>query len=43
VTASQLLSRFERLEILKEATGKKKQRRFVFKDYVAILSHGTEL
>ena len=43
VTASQLLSRFERLDMLREATGKKKQRRFVFKDYVAILSHGTEL
>lgn len=42
VTASQLLRRFERAGVLREVTGKQKRRRFEFRDYVAILSRGTE-
>jgi len=42
-SASTLVSQFVKLGILKEITGRKRDQKFVFKDYVALLSEGTEL
>lgn len=40
-TASTLVRQFEAMGILKEVTGKKRDRRFVYVSYLAILSEGT--
>ncbi|MFA6527393.1 MAG: Fic family protein [Candidatus Babeliales bacterium] len=42
-TASGLINQFEAIGILKEVTGKKRGRRFVYVHYLAILSEGTML
>lgn len=41
-SASTLVSQFVKLGILKEISGRKRGQKFIFKDYVAILSEGTE-
>ena len=41
-TASQLIKQFVSIGILKETTGKKRAKRFVYSKYLAILSEGTK-
>jgi Fic family protein len=41
-TASQLVNQFVTLGIMKEITGKKRARRFVYFQYISILAEGTE-
>ncbi|KKP25764.1 MAG: hypothetical protein UR14_C0004G0016 [candidate division TM6 bacterium GW2011_GWE2_31_21] len=41
-SASNLVSQFEKLGILKEVTGKKRGRQFIYTKYVALLSEGTK-
>ena len=41
-TASQLINRFVSIGILKEITGQKRSKRFVYSKYMKILSEGTE-
>jgi len=43
VAINQLIKKFERIGILKEITGKKRYRKYMFKDYVDIIARGTEL
>ncbi|MCK4233258.1 Fic family protein [candidate division WOR-3 bacterium] len=43
VAINQLIRKFERIGILKEITGKKRYRKYIFKDYVDIITKGTEL
>ena len=38
---NRLIRKFERVGILKEITGKKRYRRYLFADYVEIISRGT--
>jgi Fic family protein len=42
VSINQLFRKFEQLGILKEITGKKRYRRYIFKDYVDLIARGTE-
>ncbi|MCF7799841.1 Fic family protein [Candidatus Babeliales bacterium] len=42
-TASDIIEQFERIGILKEITGKKRNRKFVYAEYLNILSQGTQL
>jgi len=42
-SASTLVNQFVKLGILKEITGRKRDQKFIFKDYVGLLSEGTEL
>lgn len=41
--ASKLVSQLEDAEILREITGKKRDRRYIYADYISILSEGTKL
>jgi hypothetical protein len=41
-TASDLVRKFEAARILAEITGKKRYRRYAFREYVAIVARGTE-
>ncbi len=42
-SASTLVSQFEDAEILREITGKKRDKRYIYADYISILSEGTKL
>jgi len=42
-TANQIVKKFEEIEILKEITGKKRYKKYIFSDYVNIIKRGTEL
>lgn len=42
-TASQLVKKFEEIEILKEISGKKRYKIYIFSDYINIIKRGTEL
>lgn len=42
-TANQIVKRFEEIEILKEISGKKRYKKYIFSDYVNIIKRGTEL
>jgi Fic family protein len=42
-TATELVNKFEKAQILKEITGKKRYRRYMFKDYVDLIARGTEI
>ena len=41
-SASQLVRKFVELDILREITGKKRYRKYLFRDYVSIIARGTE-
>ncbi|MBI4725921.1 Fic family protein [candidate division TA06 bacterium] len=41
-TAIQLLNKFEQVGIIKEMTGKKRYKKYLFKEYVDLISRGTE-
>lgn len=41
-TAIQLLNKFEHVGIIKEITGKKRYKKYLFKEYVDLISRGTE-
>lgn len=41
-TASELVRKFEAVEIITEITGKKRYRKYAFREYVAIVAKGTE-
>jgi hypothetical protein len=41
-TASELIRKFESAGIVSEITGKKRYRRYVFREYVSIVAKGTE-
>jgi Fic family protein len=43
VAANSLVKKFEKVGILKEITGKERYKKFIFKDYVEIISRGTQL
>lgn len=42
-TANQIVRKFEEIEILKEISGKKRYKKYIFSDYVNIIKRGTEL
>lgn len=42
-TASQIIKRFEKIRILKEISGKKRYKKYIFSDYINIIKRGTEL
>lgn len=42
-TANQIIKKFEEIEILKEISGKKRYKKYIFSDYVNIIKRGTEL
>lgn len=42
VTANELVRRFVEIEILREITGKKRYKRYIFTDYVEIIARGTK-
>ena len=42
-SASQLVRKFVELDILREITGKKRYRKYLFRDYVSIIARGTEM
>ena len=42
-SASTLVSQFEKTEILEEITGRKRDKRYVYAEYVNILSEGTQI
>lgn len=42
VSANQLLNRFEEIGVLKEFTGKKRYKKYIFKEFVDIIAKGTE-
>jgi Fic family protein len=42
VTATKLMNKFEEIGILKEITGKKRYKRYLFAEYVNIISRGTD-
>ncbi|MBT9130749.1 MAG: Adenosine monophosphate-protein transferase SoFic [candidate division WS2 bacterium] len=42
-TANELVKAFEKIGILKEITGKQRYKKYLFKEYVNIISRGTEL
>ncbi|WP_321418087.1 Fic family protein [uncultured Methanomethylovorans sp.] len=43
VTANSLVSKFEEIGILNEVTGKKRYKMYLFKEYVDIISRGTDI
>jgi len=42
-TANQIVKRFEKIRILKEISGKKRYKKYIFSDYINIIKRGTEL
>lgn len=42
-TVNQLIKKFEDMGVLKEISGKKRYKKYIFSDYVAIIKRGTEL
>jgi len=42
-TLNQLIKKFERMGILKEISGKKRYRKYLFTDYITIIKKGTEI
>ncbi|HAJ32289.1 MAG TPA: cell filamentation protein Fic [Candidatus Atribacteria bacterium] len=42
-TANQIIKKFEDIEILKEISGKKRYKKYIFSDYINIIKRGTEL
>ncbi len=42
VSANQLLNRFEEIGVLKEITGKKRYKKYIFKEFVDLIAKGTE-
>jgi len=42
-TANQILNKFEELDILKEISGKKRYKKYIFSEYINIIKRGTEL
>lgn len=42
-TANQIIKKFEKLNILKEISGKKRYKKYIFSDYINIIKKGTEL
>jgi len=42
-TFNQLLKRFENIEIIKEISGKKRYKKYMFSDYINIIKRGTEV
>jgi Fic family protein len=42
-TANQIVKKFEEIELLKEISGKKRYKKYIFSDYVNIIKRGTEL
>jgi len=42
-TANQLIKKFEKLKILKEISGKKRYKKYIFSEYINIIKRGTEL
>lgn len=42
VSANQLLHRFEEIGVLKEITGKKRYKKYLFKEFVSLMAKGTE-
>lgn len=41
-TANELVKKFEAIDVLKETTGKRRYRKYLFKDYVDIVARGTK-
>jgi Fic family protein len=41
-TANELVKKFERIDILKELTGKQRYKKFSFRQYIGIIARGTE-
>ena len=41
-TANELIKKYEKLNILQEITGKKRYKKYIFKDYIEIIARGTE-
>ena len=42
-TATQLINKFNEINILNEVSGKKRYRKFLFADYIKIIARGTEI
>lgn len=42
-TANQIIIKFEKLKILKEISGKKRYKKYIFSEYINIIKRGTEL
>jgi hypothetical protein len=42
-TTNQIVKKFKEIEILKEISGKKRYKKYIFSDYVNIIKRGTEL
>jgi Fic family protein len=42
-TANQLVNKFSEISILKEVSGKKRYRKYLFADYIKIIARGTEI
>jgi len=42
-TANQIIKKFEKLKILKEISGKKRYKKYIFSEYINIIKRGTEL
>jgi len=42
-TANQLIKKFEKLKILREISGKKRYKKYIFSEYINIIKRGTEL
>ena len=41
LTANNLVAKFEEMGILKEMTGQKRNRQFIYEDYIALFREGT--
>jgi Fic family protein len=42
-TANQIIKKFEKLKILKEISGKKRYKKYIFSEYINIIKRGIEL
>jgi Fic family protein len=42
-TANQLIKKFEKINIIREISGKKRYKKYIFLDYINIIKRGTEL
>ena len=42
-TANQLIRKFEKLNIIREISGKKRYKKYILFDYINIIKRGTEL
>ena len=42
-TANQLIRKFEKINIIREISGKKRYKKYIFSDYINIIKRGTEL